>query len=82
MTLAQLQVGKDGAVRRVLGNDTCMIRLMEMGLTPGTAVRLKGVAPLGDPLHLVLRGYSLSIRRFEAERIEIEPLPGDGPQRR
>lgn len=83
MTLAQLEIGKNGAIRRVNGDDTCMIRLMEMGLTPGTSVQLKGVAPLGDPLHLVLRGYSLSIRRFEAERIEIEPASaGAAPGRR
>jgi ferrous iron transport protein A len=74
MTIAQLRIGENGAVRRIDGADECMIRLMEMGLTPGTTVELRGVAPLGDPLHLRLRGYSLSIRRVEAARIEIDPL--------
>ncbi len=74
MTLAQLDIGTHGTVQRIDGHDDCMIRLMEMGLTPGTAVHMKGVAPLGDPLHLVVRGYSLSIRKLEAERIAIEPL--------
>ena len=45
-----------------------------MGLTPGTDVRLMGVAPLGDPLELELRGYRLSVRKREASRVEIELL--------
>jgi ferrous iron transport protein A len=45
---------------------------MEMGLTPGVELALVGVAPLGDPLELELRGYRLSIRRTEAARVEIE----------
>ena len=50
--------------------------LMELGLVPGTAVRLTRVAPLGDPLELHLRNYALSIRRTEAQAIEIdEPRP-------
>ena len=45
---------------------------MEMGLTPGAEVRIVGVAPLGDPLELELRGYRLSVRKSEAARVEIE----------
>jgi ferrous iron transport protein A len=45
---------------------------MEMGLTPGVEVRLVGVAPLGDPLELELRGYRLSVRKNEASRVQIE----------
>jgi len=48
---------------------------MEMGLTPGTELAVSGVAPLGDPLHITLRGYRLSIRRQEAELIEVDRLP-------
>ncbi len=75
MKLAQLRVGENGAVRRVQGSDESSFRLMEMGLTPGTRVRVNGVAPLGDPLHITLRGYKLSIRRREAEGIEVDLLP-------
>jgi ferrous iron transport protein A len=47
-------------------------RLLEMGLTPGTAVRMVGTAPLGDPLELEVRGYRLSVRKLEAARVEVE----------
>lgn len=80
--LAQLKVGDNGVVRHINGNDDCIIRLMEMGLIPGTIVRVNRVAPLGDPLQLTLRaynlsmrGYDLSIRRSEARRIEVDRLP-------
>jgi ferrous iron transport protein A len=47
---------------------------MEMGLTPGVECKVIGLAPLGDPLELELRGYRLSLRKSEAARIEIEPV--------
>jgi ferrous iron transport protein A len=72
--LAELGVGENGAVRRIRGSDESTFRLMEMGLTPGTRVQVNGVAPLGDPLHITLRGYNLSIRRREAEGIEVDRL--------
>ncbi|OFV87216.1 MAG: iron transporter FeoA [Acidobacteria bacterium RBG_16_68_9] len=72
MTIAELRIGDNGIVRQIHGNDDCIIRLMEMGLTLGTTVLLNRVAPLGDPLHLTLRGYHLSIRRSEAARIDID----------
>jgi ferrous iron transport protein A len=59
-------------VARVEGSDDISQRLLEMGLTPGTVVRMLGAAPLGDPLELELRGYRLSVRRGEAERVELE----------
>jgi Fe2+ transport system protein FeoA len=45
---------------------------MEMGLTPGASVRLIGIAPLGDPLELEVRGYRLSLRKSEAARVELD----------
>ena len=51
-----------------MGDDAASVRLLEMGLTPGTEVALIGRAPLGDPLELELRGYRLSLRRLEAVR--------------
>ena len=61
-----------GQVIQVTGQDEISLRLMEMGLTPGVEVQLMGVAPLGDPLEFELRGYRLTVRKTEAERVEIE----------
>jgi ferrous iron transport protein A len=58
-------------VADVLGDDAVAIRLLEMGLTPGVTVAMRGHAPFGDPLELELRGYRLSIRRAEARRVTI-----------
>ena len=71
-TLAQMAVGSRGKVATVEGTDELACRLMEMGLTPGVEVRVIGVAPLGDPLELELRGYRLSVRRSEAARVAVE----------
>lgn len=72
-TLDQIAVGDSVRVGDVAGIDSVAIRLLEMGLTPGVAVRVVGRAPFGDPLELELRGYRLSIRRAEAARVAIEP---------
>ena len=71
-TLAQLAIGARGQVQRVVGHDEISTRLMEMGLTPGIAVHVLGAAPLGDPIELELRGYRLSVRRSEAQRVELK----------
>ncbi len=72
MTLNQLRIGETATVRDVSGDDAIAIRLLEMGLTEGEAIRLIGAAPLGDPLEFELRGYRLSLRLSEARRVEIE----------
>jgi ferrous iron transport protein A len=72
-TLAELPVGSRAVVTRIDGTDELSCRLMEMGLTPGVELRVVGVAPLGDPLELELRGYRLSVRKSEAQRVAIEP---------
>jgi ferrous iron transport protein A len=72
-TLATLPVGSRSKVVRIAGDDEISVRLMEMGLTPGVEFELIGMAPLGDPLELELRGYRLSIRKSEAARIEVTP---------
>ena len=72
-SLAKLSVGDRAKVVKIDGSDEVACRLMEMGLTPGAPVSLVGVAPLGDPLELELRGYRLSVRRSEAARVEVEP---------
>ena len=73
--LADVSLGAKAVVRSVIGGDDVSLRLMEMGLTPGVEVRLVGVAPLGDPLELELRGYRLSVRKSEAARVEVELIP-------
>ncbi len=72
--LDQLGVGDRARVSGILGADEVSMRLMEMGLVPGTEVILVGQAPLGDPLELELRGYRLSVRRSEAARVQIDQL--------
>ena len=69
--LANLTVGQQARVVRVEGSDEISLRLLEMGLTPGATVKCLGRAPLGDPLEFEVRGYRLSVRKSEAERVEI-----------
>jgi Fe2+ transport system protein FeoA len=69
--LSELPIGATGTVLRVGGARGVARRLMEMGLLPGTRVRIVRLAPLGDPLELRLRSYSLSLRRAEAASIAI-----------
>ena len=70
--LSELRVGTTAAVREVDGQDEIAVRLMEMGLIPGTTLTVVGVAPLGDPLELEVRGYRLSLRRSEAARVQVD----------
>ncbi len=72
--LAEMSVGAKARVTSIDGADELTMRLLEMGLTPGVEVRVIGVAPLGDPLELELRGYRLSVRKSEAARVQIDPL--------
>lgn len=71
MTLTNLPVGETAKVVAVKGNNAVTKRLMEMGVVPGVAVRVVKTAPFGDPLEIRLRGYSLAMRKSEAEAIEI-----------
>jgi ferrous iron transport protein A len=68
---ADLAVGETGLVVRIAEADDVSRRLLEMGVTPGVEIRRLGAAPLGDPLEFELRGYRLSLRRKEAEHVEI-----------
>ena len=71
MTLAHAHVGERFTIERVGGERSFRRRLMELGLVPGTHVELVGVAPLGDPLELLVRGCSLSIRKGEALWVSV-----------
>jgi ferrous iron transport protein A len=74
-SLDQLRVGQRGRITTVVGADSLLQRLLEMGLVDGEELEVVGVAPLGDPLEVRLRDYCLSLRRTEAARIDVEILP-------
>ena len=69
---AELAVGESGRVLRVTGVGEVSRRMLEMGVTPGVEICCLGAAPLGDPLEFELRGYRLSLRKSEAQQIEID----------
>jgi len=71
MNLAQTRIGQVVTVAHIAGEGSFRRRLMELGLVPGTRVEVIGVAPLGDPLELLVRGSSLSIRRAEARGVSV-----------
>ena len=71
-TLKDLKVGEHATVVRLHGEGPVRRRIMDMGLTKGTAVYLRKVAPLGDPLELTVRNYELSIRKVDAAMVEVE----------
>ena len=72
-TLNDLTPGQSGTILSV-GNQSGAVkrRLVDMGLTPGTQVKVTKIAPLGDPLEVSLRGYELSLRKADADMIEVE----------
>jgi Fe2+ transport system protein FeoA len=74
MSLKDLKIGKSGVVVTVGGEKALRRRLLEMGITPRTTVTVKKTAPLGDPIELFLRGYVLSLRLADAEKITVEEL--------
>jgi ferrous iron transport protein A len=71
MTLTNLSKGAKATVIAVTGNSPAARRLMEMGVVPGVSVKMVKAAPFGDPIEIRLRGYSLAIRRSEADAIEV-----------
>ncbi len=73
MKLSDLSLGASATVRDFPRVGATFIRLREMGLLAGTKVTLVRAAPLGDPLEIKLRGYHLSLRKAEAEQIQVEP---------
>lgn len=71
MTLTNLPIGQDARVTAVKGQGKLTRRLMEMGVIPGVAVKVVKMAPFGDPIEIRVRGYSLAMRRSEADGIEV-----------
>lgn len=72
MTLDQLPIGRESKIVAVNGRGALRRRLLDMGLTPRTAVLVRKVAPMGDPIEIQLRGYELTLRKEDARNIEIE----------
>ncbi|MBD5399063.1 MAG: ferrous iron transport protein A [Treponema sp.] len=71
-TLKEAVVGETLTITRLNGEGALKRRLMDMGLTKGCKVYVRKVAPLGDPVELTVRGYELSIRKDDAECVEVE----------
>ena len=71
-TLRQIPVGGSAKVVKLYGEGALKRRIMDMGITKGVEVRVRKVAPLGDPIEVTVRGYELSIRLADAEKIEVE----------
>jgi len=71
MTLNELKTGETAKIVRLNGGGAVKRRMMDMGLTSGTEVTVKKIAPLGDPIELSVRGYELSIRKDEAANVEV-----------
>ena len=71
-TLKQVKVGETVRVVKLHGEGATKRRIMDMGLTKGTEVYVRKVAPLGDPIELPVRGYELSLRKADAEMVEVE----------
>ena len=76
MTLKELPVGKSGIIRAVGGEGMLRCRLLDMGLIPNTKVTVQRIAPMGDPMEIRLRGYELTLRLEDADKIEIIPEVG------
>lgn len=70
-TLKDVKVGETATVVRLYGEGATKRRIMDMGITKGVQVLVRKVAPLGDPMELSVRGYELSVRKADAEMIEI-----------
>ncbi|MDD6220838.1 MAG: FeoA family protein [Clostridia bacterium] len=71
-TLKQVKVGDTVRVVKLHGEGAVKRRIMDMGLTKGVEVHVRKVAPLGDPVEVTVRGYELSLRKADAEMIEVE----------
>ena len=74
MTLKNIKVGKRAKVLKVGGEGAIRRRIMDMGITKGVEIYVRKVAPLGDPMELFVRGYELSLRKADADMIEVEAI--------
>lgn len=71
-TLRQVKIGDTATVVKLHGEGAVKRRIMDMGITKGVSVHVRKVAPLGDPVEITVRGYELSLRKADAEMIEVQ----------
>ena len=71
-TLKEAEIGSTVVVKKLLGEGAVKRRIMDMGITKGVDISVRKVAPLGDPIEVTVRGYELSIRKEDANNIEVE----------
>lgn len=71
-TLRNAKIGQTVTVKKLGGEGAVKRRIMDMGITKGTQIYVRKVAPLGDPIEVTVRGYELSLRKADADNIEIE----------
>ena len=71
MTLSEIKIGQNAKVVKLYGEGAVRRRIMDMGITKGTAIKIRKTAPLGDPIEVTVRGYELTIRKADAEMIEV-----------
>lgn len=71
-TLKEIKIGQTVRVKKIAGAGAIKRRIMDMGITKGTEIYVRKVAPLGDPIEVTVRGYELSLRKADAEMIEVE----------
>ncbi len=74
MTLDKLKVGQQGKIKNIGSQGAIRRRLLDLGLTPNTLIKISKVAPLGDPILVNLRGYNLTLRKEEARHIYVERI--------
>ena len=71
-TLKDVKIGESAVIEKLHGEGALKRRIMDMGITKGVNVSVRKVAPLGDPMELTVRGYELSVRKADAELIEVK----------
>ena len=74
MTLNKLPIGKEAVITAVGGEGALRCRLLDMGIIPHTKIMIRKVAPMGDPIEIHLRGYELTIRLEDAQKIDVMPI--------
>ena len=72
MTLKEVEVGQSVKVKKLTGQGATKRRIMDMGITKNTEIYIRKVAPLGDPVEITVRGYELSLRKADAEMVEVQ----------
>ncbi|MEG2357142.1 MAG: FeoA family protein [Clostridia bacterium] len=76
-TLKNVKIGQTAVIEKLHGEGAFKRRIMDMGLTKGTEITVRKIAPLGDPMQLTVRGYELSLRKADAEQIEVRSSDTD-----